>query len=154
MPTETTTEWTPYCGQYLGMGYEVKLHPRSARDKVIYKNTTGIVERKLRKNISIVIDGKKWSVPPAMIESYRRGDPSNLDGCRETPDESKVTVTCNPEGLQDCKDGDILLMYRGKFDVVELVTLDGIRCRVVGKDKIYKYKAELFVQKLDAERFS
>lgn len=144
----TKNGWTPYSGQFLGCGDEVKIVDYGRR----CGNETGIVERRLQKNFAVVIDGRSWRIPPSLIDSFRRGDPSNFCEAKET------VVKCDPNELKNCEVGDVILMWRGQFDVVKIVSLTAtkVRCRVLAgrrKDKVYGYKPEWFVQKLNNDRF-
>jgi len=133
-------DWRIYTGQLLTPGDVVKVVTRKGVQ-------IGIFERRLRTRMSIIIDGQPFRVPVACITQCRKGDPSNLPKA-----EAKSAVKCNPDGLADCKVGDLALMYRGgqSFDVVKLIEISPrLRCKVVGKDKIYGYKEKWFVQKLD-----
>ena len=58
--------------------------------------------------------------------------------------------------MTDCKPGDPVLMYRGTFDVVKIVSVKPLRCEALdgrSKGKIYGYKPDMFVQKLDSSKF-
>jgi len=140
--------WKPYAGSFLGIGDEVRFVAYAGRGM---SGKTGIVERRLRKNFAIVVDGKTWRVPPALIDAFRVGDPDNVPVVKATQ------VKCNPDRMKNCSVGDTVLMYRGKFDVVEVVSLTAtkVRCRVVGRSNgtVYGYKPEWFVQKLDNSCF-
>jgi len=150
MTTATQNGWTPYSGQFLGCGDEVKIVSYAGRG---IGGGVGIVERRLQKNIAVIINGRRWRIPPELIDCSRTGDPSNL------PEIEKAVVKCDPNGLKDCEVGDVILMWRGKFDVVKIVSLTAttVRCRVVagrGAGKVYGYKPEWFVQKLDKTRIA
>ena len=144
----TATEWTKYSSyDYLIPGDEVRLSRMSKK----LGGKVGIVEKKLRKNISIIVDGNPWRVSPFLIDEYRRGSAENL------PAAKTMSVEVNPDGICDCVDGDVVLMWRGSFDVVRIIDVATLRCEGMDgrcKGKIYRYKADMFVQKLDQSRFS
>jgi len=147
MTTATKNGWTKFDNQHLSPGDEVRLSHFSR--KVAGK--IGIVERKLQKNISVIVDGISWRIPPSLIDEYRDGDADNL------PAAKNAVVECDQKGLRFCKPGDPALMYRGAFDVVRIVSINPLRCEVLGrrgKGKIYVYKPDMFVQKLDPSKFS
>lgn len=115
-------------------------------------SATQVVASEARLELSN--DGRSWRVPPGLIDSFQKGDPSNLPAIERHTD-----VQCDPDGLKDCEVGDVVLMWRGLFDVVKIVSLTTttVRCRVLGgrtKGKIYGYKPEWFVQKLNKERIA
>jgi len=141
--------WLPFTGnEWLTAGDEVTVVSHAGRN---LGSKTGIVKRRLRKNVLVLVDGRKWRIPPSLIGSYRQGNPANL------PQAKEVVVKCNPEGLKDCKVGDTILMWRGKFDVVKIVSLTPkFDCQVLdgrSKGEIFSYKPAWFVQKLDSNRF-
>jgi hypothetical protein len=145
--TATNSRWMPYDDQPLWPGDEVEIADFSRK----LAGKTGIVEGILRKNVSVIIDGEPWRVAPCLINRFRRGNPDNL------PVAKKAVVDCNPSGLLDCEVGDVVLMFRGAFDVVKVVQTLPLRCEALdgrGKGKIYRYQPSMFVQKLDSERFS
>lgn len=146
----TETAWQPMMATtWLSRGDEVRFHNSVQRG---LGGAVGLVERMLRKNISVFVGGKTWRVPPGFLKEWRRGDPDNI------PQKPEVTLQVNQGETNRLKAGDIALMHcgGGKFDVV--VVLDsmadsrrGYLCRVVGKDKIYRYNRSMFVQQLDSE---
>jgi len=110
----------------------------------------GVFERRLQKNVSIIIDGAPWRIPPTLIGEYRKGNKTNL------PVAKSLVVECDATGLQFCSPGDTVLMYRGIFDVVNIVSINPLRCKVLSgrsKGKAYCYKPDMFVQKLDSSKF-
>ena len=124
---------------------------------------TGTVVRHKRKNYAVIIDGKdwrgskEWSIPPSLIVEYRRGT-GQLPV--EVKAKSKIK-TSSERFYAECQGGDICLMHRGGslFDVVEVIDFDKSRakavlCRVVGKNKTYRYDAAWYVQKLDGLRIT
>lgn len=143
------TEWEKY-SQFttrLSPGDEVKFSQWSRK----LAGKTGVFERQLPKNLSIIVDGINWRVSPGSIDSFRRGDYTNL---MEANEASPQGVRCNPDGLTDCSVGDIVLFFRGKFDVVKITRFKNGQPwgNVVGgrsPSKVYGYKKEWFVQKLE-----
>jgi hypothetical protein len=147
MTTATTTEWIKFAGQHLTAGDEVLMSRLSRK----LGGKTGVVDKQLQKNVRVIIDGQSWRVSPSLIESWRRGSIANL------PAAKKSLVDCNPAGLYDCKPGDAVLMYGGSFTVVEIITISPLICKGLGgrtNGREYKYNPDMFVQKLDPERFS
>lgn len=116
----------------------------------------GTFIRKLRKNLEVEIDGQTWRCKPRGIARYKRGNglqPSSLKLVKETKVKSD-----SQRLFQECKVGDIALFWRQKFDVVKIIELTPrLRCKALdgrGKGKIYGYKANWYVQKLDGDRIS
>lgn len=108
----------------------------------------GVFQKRLVKNYSFRIDGQDWRINPCFIVEFQTGSADNL------PPKSTVEVkTSNVHN--ECEVGDVVLMYRGTFDVVEITNLFPLRCKSLNgrtKGNIYRYKETMFVQKLDDSR--
>ena len=142
------------CRTMLFAGDEVKLSKYAKN-----AHGTGTVVRLKRKNYAILFDGKEWSVPPGMIAKYKRSN-GNFTPPAIVLDKAKIK-TSKQRFYDECRGGDICLMYRGGslFDVVEVIDFDksrakSVRCRVVGKSKTYRYDAAWYVQKLNGDRIT
>ncbi len=147
--TTETAEWQRMMSTtWLSRGDEVRFLGSVGRG---LGGKEGRVQRMLRKNVSVLVDGKTWRVPPSLLKEWRRGDPDNI------PQEPEATLQVK-QGDATLQAGDVALMHRGggKFDVVVILdpmadNFRGLRCRMVGKDKTYRYNRSMFVQKLDSE---
>ena len=150
----TDTKWQPYTpGMLLTCGDSIKFNDRSK-----LSGQSGIVNRKLRVNYEVRVGSKVYRVKPALIGEFVKGSPTDMlsnamDQLGMFQEEELPKPTPNPDGVNDLISGDFALFYRGKFDVVQIVTVTPkLRCKVLdgrGKGKTYIYKPEWFVQKLE-----
>ena len=141
----------PYEGQHGG-------HPWLKQgDQVVVASRrgafTGTVIERLRKNFRITDNatGKTWRVPPGLIRSY---SPTTTLFPSIPPSLPPKSVTVQRGTISDCQVGDVILMFRGKFDVVRIKNVDTLLCTVLPNGKDYRYKPNMMVQKLDKSLFS
>lgn len=143
-------EWNEFNGQMLLPGYRVKLIPAIARS---LRGEEGIIQTCKRKNYVVLFKDRPYNVNPNVIALYQKGDPKDI------PQQTQPRkVVCNSDGISDCKPGDVILLFRGVFDVVEIVEIqpNKMRCKMVAgrsAGTVYIYKPDCFVQKLDKSKF-
>lgn len=150
MPTNMIGTWTEYFGQLLSPGDKVMFHNSKKLEGKV-----GVVKKKLTKNYSVIVDGEKWRVSPEFIKLYKPGRAENVI----TAERDSAIVKCDAGAFGACNLYDVVLMYRGKFEVVRIVDFadnGNPRCKILDgrdKNKVYGYKPKWFVQKLDQDLF-
>lgn len=136
--------WTKYdYGTSLRPGYKVRFVSWGK-----LAGQEGIFVKQLQKNLSINVEGRMWRVPPGMISEFQ----STI-----TPiSEIKTNVdTSAARFYKEASEDDVVLMWRGKFDVMKVVSVKDCRCEALdgrGKGTIYRCQPDTFVQVLNSER--
>jgi hypothetical protein len=163
MPNATATEWTKFDSS--------KPHVLRKGDRIRFsefvgrrlRGKTGVFERMATKNAKATVDGVPWSIGPYSIIEYRRPTAAEKKADAEQADSGlrpgQLVIT-NPDNFRndDVKPGDMLLMSPSglKCEVARFVGVAGskIRATRLSNGKTYKYGMDMYVQKLDNDRFA
>lgn len=143
-------QWKPYNHDMLFPGDRVKLNP-TLFPKM--RGREGIVTERKRVNFTVLFADRPYTVQPAVIAEYQRGNGVLPEAAAPV----RAKISTDAAGLKDCQVGDVVLLYRGVYDVAEIVSLQPFRGKMIGgrsDGKVYRYQTQTFVQKLDKSKFS